>query len=461
MPRSLATLFTFAFIFILFRWDLRKQDEVSGALWLPVLWLVITGSRFVSQWIDLGSGGAGMDEEGALIDVLYFLMLIIAGMFVLARRRVVVGEVMRNNPWLTAFFIYGFLSILWSDFPFIAFKRWFKTLGHPVMALIILTDPDPVNALRTVMKRCAYLMMPLSVLFIKYYPEYGRGFSFYTGEAYNMGITTQKNSLGFLCMIFSIFFFWNFLTTQHIKDRLVRRKEYLFSVGFLYMIGWLLYMADSSTSLSTLVIGVVTMTVLGLRIVSKRFLGTYIIVAVLVAIGAEFSFDVYAKVLDLLGEDPTLTDRTEIWAACIALVDNPIFGMGFESFWLDPRVPVIWEKWRGINQAHSGYIETYLNLGAMGVFLLFGVLFSTFRKISDDLLRDFDFARLRLGYLFAIIFFNYTEATFKALHPLWTVFYIIAIVYPRPAQSQEEKIPIRTNRSNISMRSQRTSDRIA
>ena len=37
---------------------------------------------------------------------------------------------------------YGLLSVLWSDFPLIAGKRWIKTLGHPVMALIILTEPE-------------------------------------------------------------------------------------------------------------------------------------------------------------------------------------------------------------------------------------------------------------------------------------------------------------------------------
>ncbi len=452
MPRSLATLLTLTFIFTLFRWDSRKQGEVSGSLWLPVLWLAITGSRSVSQWINLGSGGS---DDGSLIDTLYFATLIIAGMNVLTRRQIFFSEIMRKNLWLTAFLMYGFLAILWSDFPFIAFKRWIKTVGHPIIALIILTDPNPTNALRTVMKRCAYLMIPLSILFIKYYPEYGRAFSFYTGEAYNQGITTQKNSLGTLCMMFFIFFFWNLLTTRRLEDRRVRREEYLLSIGFLGMIGWLLYMADSSTSLATLVIGVVTMCVLGMRIVSKRFIGTYVIIAVLVAIGAELSFDIYAKVLDFLGEDPTLTDRTEIWAACTALVNNPIFGMGFESFWLGPRVAVIWQTWQGINQAHSGYIETYLNLGIVGIFLLCGVLFSTFRKISSDLLRDFDFARLRLGYLFAIIFFNYSEATFKAIHPLWTVFYIIAIHYRRPIQSRSEKLPNGVNRSNISMMSQR------
>jgi exopolysaccharide production protein ExoQ len=441
MPPSIAALLTVLFIFVLFRRDARKQGEVSGALWLPVLWMAITGSRFVSQWINLGNSGFSVDvQEGSPIDAIYLLTLITMGMGVLARRRTFIGEILRNNRWLAAFFIYGFLSIAWSDFPFIAFKRYIKVLGHPVMALIILTDPDPTNALRTVMKRCAYLMMPLSVLFIKYYPEYGKMYNSWTGEASITGVGLQKNNLGYLCMVFGIFFFWNLLITRRIEDRRVRREEFLLSVGFLCMIGWLWHMAQSATSLVTLGIGIVTMILLGLRIVNKQFIGTYFIVIITVVVLAQLSFDIYAKALNLLGRDPTLTDRTEIWADAVALCPNPVIGTGFESFWLGPRLQKLWamkKYWWQPNQSHNGYVETYLNLGSLGVLLLVGLLISTFRKINADLLRNFDFARLRLGFLFAITFYNYTEAAFLAVHFVWTVFHIIAIDYPRPVQSQK------------------------
>ncbi len=415
------------------------------ALWLPVLWLAITGSRFVSQWINLGSGGTDA-EDGNLIDVLYFLALLMAGVRVLVRRRIGLGKVMRNNLWLTLFVIYGCAAILWSDFPFIALKRWIKTLIHPIMALIILTDPDPPNALRTVMKRCAYLTMPLSVLFIKYYPEYGRGFSAYTGEAFNNGVATQKNGLGLLCMMFFIFFFWNLLTVRRIQEWGARQEEYILSIGFLCMSAWLLHMADSASSLAALLIGVLTISVIGMRIVNKRFLGTYLIVGALVAIGLQSSFDIYGTVLDALGRDPTLTDRTMIWAECVALVDNPIIGTGFESFWLGPRPQAILARWEGIHQSHNGYVEIYLNLGYIGVFLLFGVIISSFRKIAKDLLSNFEFARLRLGFLFAIIFYNYGEATFQAVHPLWTIFYIIALDFPWHTGSRIEPLSIAATR---------------
>lgn len=462
MPPSLAAFLTVVFVFVLFRWGGRQQGEISGALWLPVMWMVITGSRFVSQWSNLGAP-LQHGTEGSPIDALYFLTLIIAGMHALRRRRVIIGEIVKNNRWLTAFFIYGFLAILWSDFPFIAFKRWIKTLGHPIMALIILTDPDPANALRTVMKRCAYLMLPLSVLFIKYYPEYGRGFDEWTGEAFNNGISLNKNELGYGCMVFALFFFWNLLTAHRIEDRPARRKEYILSAGFLYVIGWLLHMADSSTSLAAMVLGMVTMSVLGLHIVNKRFIGTYVVAAALVAVTAELSFGIYAKIIELLGRDPNLTDRTKLWADCLALVDNPVLGAGFESFWLGSRLETMWAKWPWRpNQAHNGYIETYLNLGAIGVFMLLAVIVSIFRKIRIDLLRNFDFARLRLGFLIAIVAYNYTEAAFKGVHLVWTVFHIIAIHYPRPVappgghrSSRTRHESFRTHRRTLSSRRSR------
>jgi exopolysaccharide production protein ExoQ len=244
-----------------------------------------------------------------------------------------------------------------------------------------------------------------------------------------------------LCMIFGLFFLWNLLVTRRIDGRRVRQQEVVLSVGFLCMIAWLLTISDSKTSLAAFVVGAAIMLVLSLRIVNWRYVGVYVIVAVLVAIVAEVTFDVYANVIELLGRDPTLTDRTAIWQEVLALQDRPIHGFGFESFWLDPRLESVFAKnlFPRINQAHNGYIEAYLNFGAIGVFLLLALMISTFHKISGQLLTDFEFARLRLGFLFAFILYNYSESTLFGLHPLWTIFMIIAIDYPKVGPSKTKR----------------------
>ncbi len=118
---------------------------------------------------------------------------------------------MRNNQWLTIFLLYCLISIIWSDFPVVALKRWIKVLGHPIMALIVFTEPDPEEALIRLMKRCAYVILPVSILFLKYFPQWGRGFDPWSGAAVNTGITTNKNLLGCICMILGFFLFWYLL----------------------------------------------------------------------------------------------------------------------------------------------------------------------------------------------------------------------------------------------------------
>ena len=174
-PRG-ALLLTLAFIVFLVRRDIKEKPDVSGALWLPVLWLVLICSRSFTQWLNIWGlrvGGAVSAEEGSPLDACFIFALLIAGVCVLLTRQVPFSEIVRNNSWLVIFVTYCFISILWSDFPLVSFKRWIKMFGHPIMALIILTEPNLEEALIQVMKRCTYVIVPVSILFIKYFPDWG------------------------------------------------------------------------------------------------------------------------------------------------------------------------------------------------------------------------------------------------------------------------------------------------
>jgi O-antigen ligase len=432
MPPSVAALLTAGFVLFLLAKESRAEPRASAALWIPVLWLSVTGSRFISQWLALGQGGVDNSTEGSPLDAVYFLGLICAATVVLVRRQVSLWDLARKNAWLSLFVLYGLLAVLWSDFPFIATKRWVKTLGHPLVALIILTDNNPTRALCIVMRRCAYLLLPTSILLIKYYPEYGRGFDAWTGQPMNIGVVLNKNGLGWLCMVFGLFFVWRLVDGIKEREAKGRTYELVVTLGFLYMVGWLQYMSNSQTSFVCLLVGAAFILGLAPRMLEPRSVGVVIVIGACAIAGAEALFGFYEDLILLLGRNATLTDRTEVWADALALQPNPLFGAGFESFWLGRRLDMLWEKWWWQpNQAHNGYIETYLNLGYVGLALLMAVLLSTFVKACRSLSTDYSFGTYRLAALFAIILFNYTEAAFKAVHLVWTVFFIIAIDYPR------------------------------
>src|SRR3982074_489980 len=167
-PPIVALFLTIAFIVFLFRRDIRESPNVTSALWIPFFWVVISGSRFISQWLDVFGLhlGAISVEEGSPIDAAFFAGIIGAGLYVLHRRRVNWSEFIRNNKWVTIYLVYCVLTIVWSDFPFVAFKRWIKLFGQPIMVLILLTEPDPIEALTRLMKRFAYVVVPVSIFFI-------------------------------------------------------------------------------------------------------------------------------------------------------------------------------------------------------------------------------------------------------------------------------------------------------
>lgn len=434
MPPSLALLLTVVFIAILFIRDLRERANVTAALWLPFFWIVVSpGSRFLSQWLGIFGfqvGGITV-EDGSPIDATFYFILIVAGMAVLYRRRVSFADFIRKNPWLTLYLAYCLLAVLWSDFPFVSLKRWIKLLGQPVMALVLLTEPDILEALPRLMKRCAYVMLPVSILFIKYFPNLGRLYDQWEGVPMYTGIATNKNELGFDCWILGMVLFWQLLQVLQWERGRAKRNELLLCAGLLGMDLWLLKMAHSASSLVAFLFGTGIILFLGFQWVHKRRGGAYVLIGMTAGVIVGFGLGLFDTVIHLLGRNDTLTGRTDIWHILWNWKVNPIVGTGFESFWLGDRRLAVQNLYPGLNEAHNGYLETYLNLGVIGVLITLVVLLAAYIKSNRDLVRHFEFGRFRMAYLISFIIYNWTEAAFRLNAFPFFMFFLIAIDPPK------------------------------
>jgi O-antigen ligase len=191
---------------------------------------------------------------------------------------------------------------------------------------------------------------------------------------------------------------------------------------------WLLRTCDSMTSLACILLGTGLMMMTG---TAKPRL-TFIRVVVPLALVASFLFVFYGgPLLTLIGRDPTLTGRTDLWNLIIPMNPNPLLGCGFASFWLGERLAKIWElSWWHPNQAHNGYIETYLDLGLLGLALIFGILVNGYRRIVKLLTLDPPMGRVRLAFFVVAVVYNFTEAAIRMVHPVWLVFLLATIVVP-------------------------------
>src|SRR5215472_16467626 len=137
MPPPLAFALTLLFILFLFVRDFRNQFKPSLALWIPCIWILILGSRSVTDWVNWGSPTGGIDlAEGSPLDRTVYFSLMITGLLVLIKRGISWAQVFRNNAALISFILYCGISVVWSEFPFVAFKRWLKAFGDPIMVLI-------------------------------------------------------------------------------------------------------------------------------------------------------------------------------------------------------------------------------------------------------------------------------------------------------------------------------------
>jgi len=300
------------------------------------------------------------------------------------------------------------------------------------MVLVIVTDGQPVAALRRLISRVGFLMLPTSVLFIKYYDYLGRGYT-PDGEQMNTGVTTNKNALGLIVLLISLVTLWNVRALLICKNEPHRGRR-LAAQGTLLAFGLaLLEMANSATCVACFFLGGGLLLATNLRAIRIRPARAHILcLAIIIVGGGALLFGGEGDVAQALGRQGNLTGRTEIWAAVIPAVSNPIIGDGFESFWIGPDVKKVWRSlsgwWHpeGLNEAHNGYIEVYLNLGWIGVCLIALILVSGYRRAVSAFQLNPSIGGLMLVYIIVSAVYSITEAGFRSPHPMW-IFLLLAI----------------------------------
>jgi len=391
--------------------------------------MFILATRLPSQWF----GGqvsiqAQALEEGNSLDRTVFLILILLACQTLISRGFNWKGIFARNTVLCLFVVYTLCSVLWSDFAFIAFKRWFRDLGNYLVILVILSSPMPLEAIRTVLRRLCYLLLPLSIVLIKYFPQIGRAYDSWTGTTMYLGPTTSKNGLGAICLVSGLFLIWDIVMRW--PDRRERATKRILAVNcvFLAMTLWLLSIANSATSRVCLLMACIVIIVSSsrwhrrhpsiLKILLPAVFCVYLILA--------FAFDLNGQFAGAVGRDPTLTDRTLIWKRLREINNSPLLGTGYESFWLGERLKLIWMEFGQINEAHNGFLEVYLNEGMIGLIILAIFILASYWAICRGVALSSGQDSLNLAVWLVVLFYNMTESAFMC-HFIWIVFLLATI----------------------------------
>lgn len=424
-------------------WCAREPKvRTSTALWIPALWLLINGSRPVSVWLNPEKKVTAESLEGSPLDAAIYGTLLLAALCALAWRRERTMRILRANAPVLLYFAYCAFSVLWSDYSFVAFKRWTKALGDVAVVLVVLTDLNPTAALRRVLSQTAFILLPLSVLFIKYYPDIGRSYNQWTWEPAYGGVTLFKNMLGITCLVGGLGSVWSLITAYRQRkgrDRILHMGPHALIIA---MAIYLFFTADSMTSFSCFVLAGTLIVLANLKFFRRKPATVHLAVAALIALPLIALFLPGANMVQSLGRDSSLTGRTGIWAAVISVVKNPMMGAGFESFWTGERLRTIWILINepGIQEAHDGYLEVYLNLGWIGVTLLAVLIANGYRNVITVFRRDREAGSIRLAFFLMGVVYSFTEAGFRMMSLVWILFLFSAMAIPVAKRRRERLV---------------------
>lgn len=417
---------TLASIAVLFRQDHKEWPQFSNALWIPLIWLVASTTRLIQILFPTAnfSAGPGVPSieraiEGNPTSRMIFLVLILAAVIVLIKRRAALAACIRANRGIYLLYAYMLLSITWTSFPEVAFKRYIKMLGCLFMAFLVASEKDHQKALEHIFRRYIVVCLALSLFYVKTDRSIGYMISVH-GDHFMAGIANHKNDLGILAVYSLVFLVMRAL-------RFWPAINY-YDAALLLVDIYFLTRARSMTALVLAFLGVAL--ILGLKIA-----GSFRRIAILIGISLIVTLPILTITMNSpgsvvsgaffssTGKDATLTGRIPLWKDLVRFGRKDlVFGSGYESYWIR-YYKEIWAKWTFLPvSAHNGFVEVLLNLGLIGLVIMLVVISKSVSLLSSRSSLSRPNGHWDLTVLILFIISNLTESWMITMSLGWNLF---------------------------------------
>jgi exopolysaccharide production protein ExoQ len=313
-------------------------------------------------------------EEGSIQGKIGFLGIGLFGIFGLLRKdRGALSIKGLLGGLILFFFIWSFLSIIWTD----DIPLTIRKLG--VLALLGLGALAFASrfSLREIVW-FAFFSTAVYV-FIGVVTELSFGTFSPWASGYQFSGTLHPNTQGINCSIMLISALYLARTSEG-------RRRLFFLIATLGALIFLI-LTRSRTSFASAIIAIIAGWVSATSTSRRLTLIINIILAValfLVLFGKSLMPGIWEGVL--LGRDPgdvsTLTGRTLVWDTCMVFVaKHPFIGYGYGAFWTSKRTLEIMsmQEW-DVSTAHSAFIDLTLGLGLPGMILYVLTLFMGIKR---------------------------------------------------------------------------------
>lgn len=419
----------------------RLQVRYSTLADAFTLFGVLFYTQVIGFFLRLGNvstlDDAQQDLEGNLANQVCGLLTLLVPLFFFIRHKVFLSKSFyRQNLFLLLFLGCVAASISWSSEPMLSFKRFVALLSVVFFAGFI--------AWRYSLERIAFLFgcvigaaALVGLIFAVIRPD----IAFISGgirDGAFRGVFAEKNAGARLNAIAIL------LLLPMIRQR--NPLAMLYGLFALIAIG----LAQSATAIALIVAGTASytyfITLIRLRINRSLLAFTAATLVFFLLCGVLYAN--YAMLLELVGRDPSLTDRTLIWELLQPLIDAQFLkGYGFGAFWASADADAFITRWGYIGNAHSGYVETLLNGGLIqliALLLMFAqTLSKRYRAITADQSARYQACALVIIGLFVVTNYvayvipNYRSGEFLIFCVLSLTFrhHLVARPQPLPAAS--------------------------
>lgn len=329
----------------------------------------------------LSGGFSQGDEQGAIqpeypIIRQLFLLVYVGAILLLLPRWKAALKVLMKGFFIFPILLFACASVLWSDSPSLSQTRAIALIATSILGLYISTRYTPRQQLR-VLGLTFISIAALSFFYAIVIPKYGIMGGSHVGAW--RGIYTHKNILGKIMSFGSSILLLN-----------VFLKEDNLLVKYGYRLGLAATFSLIVLSTSTAAIVNFSIMVLLLALLQIYRLNYKLIVAGLSFCSFLFipvTFFLLSKLEDItqiLGKDPTLTGRTEIWKDVLSKIqERPFLGHGYQAFWRfwdGESADIMYSQGWPVTHSHNGFLDVSLDLGVIGLALFLIGLIATISR---------------------------------------------------------------------------------
>ena len=401
-------------------WDAPQRTSkfavIARLVFGIYLFFVIFGTSLPFQ--DPISDAADIATSNIINQIVFGLLFLISAVTLIPKRREMVSLI-KKEKFFSLFLLWCLLSVFWSDFRFVSFKRLVQIFTTVFVSLSVLFyTPDSEDLLKY-FKSILYVYILLSIVSVLTVSG-----AIDPQTQIWRGLAPSKNHLGQSALI-SALVWLAALRLETTGNRVV--SFLMLMLSLILLIG-----SQSITAIITLLVLAMTRLVFSLdnrfgtlgigRLFSVLVMTISLMLAILILYAAP---EIILSIPGYLGKDITFTGRTDLWAEIFKEASEHLpIGCGFAGFWVQDNINILilYEDYVWLpRQAHLGYLDILNETGLVGL-MLFAAMVIFYLKG----LLSLDKPHVWKWFLFATLIINFQETTLFRPNILTGVMFIFA-----------------------------------